>query len=491
MDIVSLLTASSPKIVADSGEETTNDKALSNSAFKDMFSRMMQEPAAEEVKLSVEETSDPAFVQAVGAHLAMLSGHLQEQGGDTPITQEEAEAWVQEMLEASGIEADLSMLDREKIIQIILGIEEEALEGEPVEATDDESDAQHTIAEANGQGLVDPTGLDAGAARLQLVEIDEQEAVAAAIEVQAAIQETILTVSVAPAALKPTGTVADAAIKQALLRAREAFDRMAQVIPQDGEAAAATAVQNFRQMAGEWVATESDARKDAAQSAPISREQAATIVANSAATRGLEQQAQATLDAPGISVDTGAKTAEQAAIAGNKAAHAANTAQHHSALAWEANAQATDRAYTIQPGARHGGAADQVKIGITQGLKAGFDAISVQLEPADLGRVEVRLEVQDGRAQVLVTANKQDTLDMLQRDARALEQALAEAGIEADTSGMEFMLGGNEGQEGDDSESGSRASGIADAADTEMEVDNSLADINYTVSVEQGLNIRV
>lgn len=86
-------------------------------------------------------------------------------------------------------------------------------------------------------------------------------------------------------------------------------------------------------------------------------------------------------------------------------------------------------------------AVEQVQVAITRlkGLQA--DKITVQLEPIELGRVEVSLELaKDGSAQLNITAEKRETLQMLQRDARSLEQALKEAGIEADAGNMEFNL---------------------------------------------------
>ena len=85
--------------------------------------------------------------------------------------------------------------------------------------------------------------------------------------------------------------------------------------------------------------------------------------------------------------------------------------------------------------------ADQVQVAIRSAAQDGIDKITIQLEPADLGRVEVRLHMaQDGRTHIQVTADKASTLDLLSRDAHGLERSLAESGIKADAGSMQFNL---------------------------------------------------
>lgn len=84
---------------------------------------------------------------------------------------------------------------------------------------------------------------------------------------------------------------------------------------------------------------------------------------------------------------------------------------------------------------------EQVQLAITTATRDGIDRITMQLEPADLGRVEIRMETGgDGRTQLSFTVDKSDTLDALARDARTLERALQEAGIKADAGSMQFNL---------------------------------------------------
>ncbi len=67
--------------------------------------------------------------------------------------------------------------------------------------------------------------------------------------------------------------------------------------------------------------------------------------------------------------------------------------------------------------------------------------IEVQLEPANLGKVHIQLDMpHEGKATVAIVADRAETLELLQRDARALERSLQEAGVKADSSSMQFSL---------------------------------------------------
>lgn len=65
----------------------------------------------------------------------------------------------------------------------------------------------------------------------------------------------------------------------------------------------------------------------------------------------------------------------------------------------------------------------------------------IHLDPADLGRVDVRMEVDGaGRTQISVIADKRETLEMLQRDRVSLEKSLNDLGLKADAGSMQFNL---------------------------------------------------
>lgn len=100
---------------------------------------------------------------------------------------------------------------------------------------------------------------------------------------------------------------------------------------------------------------------------------------------------------------------------------------------------------------------DQVAVHITKAASQGLDKINIKLSPATLGRIQVQLDIaHDGRVAVVVTAEKSETLDLLQRDARGLERALQEAGLKADSNSLDFNLRGD--GHGEDTDSDNHAS---------------------------------
>ena len=99
--------------------------------------------------------------------------------------------------------------------------------------------------------------------------------------------------------------------------------------------------------------------------------------------------------------------------------------------------------------------AEQVSVKISKALQAGQDRITIRLNPAELGRVEVKMELTyDGRTTAVVTADNRDTLEMLRRDSSDLQKALQEGGLQLSDSDLTFNLRGEQSQtaEGDDGE---------------------------------------
>lgn len=67
--------------------------------------------------------------------------------------------------------------------------------------------------------------------------------------------------------------------------------------------------------------------------------------------------------------------------------------------------------------------------------------ITLQLDPPELGRVEVRMSFgKDKTVKAALLAEKPETLAMLQRDAHSLERALASSGLNIDSGGLDFSL---------------------------------------------------
>jgi flagellar hook-length control protein FliK len=92
---------------------------------------------------------------------------------------------------------------------------------------------------------------------------------------------------------------------------------------------------------------------------------------------------------------------------------------------------------------------DQVVAHVAKAADDGIDHLTIQLKPLHLGAIEVKLEMHDdgGLAKATISADRPDTLDLLQRDSHRLERALENAGIKADTGSLSFNLRGDGGRQ--------------------------------------------
>lgn len=99
------------------------------------------------------------------------------------------------------------------------------------------------------------------------------------------------------------------------------------------------------------------------------------------------------------------------------------------------------------PSAPPGGATEQVALRIRKAAAGGQERISIKLHPAELGRIEVKLAWSDeGLVRAMISADKGETLELLQRDSRALERTLQDAGIKTDSGSLSFDLRGRDGR---------------------------------------------
>ncbi len=111
-------------------------------------------------------------------------------------------------------------------------------------------------------------------------------------------------------------------------------------------------------------------------------------------------------------------------------------------------------------------ATDQVAVHIAKAAAEGADKINIKLKPLTLGQIEVQLDVaSDGRVHAVIAADKPETLDLLQRDARALERALNDAGLRTDSGSLSFNLRGQNQQFGGMPGNANSGGGFGSAAD--------------------------
>jgi len=108
-------------------------------------------------------------------------------------------------------------------------------------------------------------------------------------------------------------------------------------------------------------------------------------------------------------------------------------------------------------------AAEQVALSLKQAAQDGTDRIEIQLKPASLGAIEVKLNLaHDGHVTAVISADRSDTLNVLRQDSGALHQALRDAGLQTDSGSLSFNLRGD-AQSFAQNSSGSTGGGSSDS----------------------------
>jgi flagellar hook-length control protein FliK len=88
----------------------------------------------------------------------------------------------------------------------------------------------------------------------------------------------------------------------------------------------------------------------------------------------------------------------------------------------------------------------------------GLSTINIQLKPASLGAIQVKLDVgHDGKISAVISADRSDTLNLLRQDSQGLEQALRDAGLRADSGSLSFNLRGEQQSFAQNSSNGASA----------------------------------
>ncbi|MBU1173842.1 MAG: flagellar hook-length control protein FliK [Alphaproteobacteria bacterium] len=83
----------------------------------------------------------------------------------------------------------------------------------------------------------------------------------------------------------------------------------------------------------------------------------------------------------------------------------------------------------------------QIAFEIARHAMNGANRFQIRLDPPEMGRIDVQLDVdKSGAINARLTVDRPETLDLLQRDARALERALAQSGLDNQKTNLEFSL---------------------------------------------------
>jgi flagellar hook-length control protein FliK len=73
--------------------------------------------------------------------------------------------------------------------------------------------------------------------------------------------------------------------------------------------------------------------------------------------------------------------------------------------------------------------------------QSGKNHFQIRLDPPELGRIDVRLDVDhDGNVTSRLVVERVETLDLLRRDAPNLERAFQQAGLKTSDHGLQFSL---------------------------------------------------
>ena len=208
------------------------------------------------------------------------------------------------------------------------------------------------------------------------------------------------------------------------------------------------------------------------QSGPAQAQGGSNAQAQSAAqaggdAKGLMQATSASGNAGGTAHASGG----EAGTLANNANNAQGTQQTQQAQQQAAAGQAKQAEQPVRGG--HS-VFEQVFVKINKAVNAGNDKITIQLRPANMGRVEVKMELtHDNRLMAVLTADNKQTLELLQRDARDLQRALADAGLHTGSGDLQFNLRGETGQgtDGDGKSPGKLIAPdeVADAGDTALQ----------------------
>nr|WP_298683889.1 flagellar hook-length control protein FliK [uncultured Dongia sp.] len=90
---------------------------------------------------------------------------------------------------------------------------------------------------------------------------------------------------------------------------------------------------------------------------------------------------------------------------------------------------------------------DQVALSIQRSVRDGGGSITLQLSPTELGRIHLKLNIdEENNVQAAVVVERPATLELLQRDMKALERALQDAGLKAGPGDLSFSLQGGDAE---------------------------------------------
>ena len=130
---------------------------------------------------------------------------------------------------------------------------------------------------------------------------------------------------------------------------------------------------------------------------------------------------------------------------------------------------------------------------MNKNIQKGISNFEIRLDPAELGRVDIKMEIStDGRLTAHMVVENPETLDLLRKDAQALEKALSDSGLDMDNDALTFSLSEDNQQTASQEAENKNASTRMSDQETGSEDENlSTAPTYYFSNNTSGVDIRV
>lgn len=186
---------------------------------------------------------------------------------------------------------------------------------------------------------------------------------------------------------------------------------------------------------------------------------------------------------------TGAQVQAPADVNAVVASSGAATSTAHS------NAPPVQLAANLHFQTTHAGTAPDVNalaVTIASKNEAGLKHFDIRLDPPELGRVDVRLSLDDaGKAQASLAVEKPQTLELLQKDSSTLERALKDAGLDLSQNSLNFSLKGQQQQSGNGNSPTSRGRAMQVRAIASVDAAPTILSSSGVSASDTRLDIRV
>ena len=136
---------------------------------------------------------------------------------------------------------------------------------------------------------------------------------------------------------------------------------------------------------------------------------------------------------------------------------------------------------------------EQVAVHLQRAVREGTNKFSIQLSPAELGRIHVKLEIdEEKRVTAAVTVERPSTLELLQRDTKGLERALHNAGLNMEGGDLSFSLGHGDQEFAQDLRQSAASAAGGPVLDAESDGDQPIVPIAQVTDTAAGVvNLQV